>query len=379
MVKLGEGLWHCIHPVFLEDQLERSLDRLEFETLDVCLLHNPEYFLSYPPDPTTSPDEIRAEFYRRLEVAFTFLENEVNRGRIRAYGVSSNTVAAPPRLPHATSLTEMLAAARRAGGEHHHFRVLQMPLNLFESDGALAPSDAPDHRPVLEMAHDRQIAVLTNRPLNAFVEREMVRLADFVTVDGAIEATEELERLRGLEDRFATELAPDIQVPEGALEPERYFRWHGNLDFLVTQEIGLEQWSQMDHQVRSGVGRVTGALDRNLHGPLADRWRAWRDEYLQSLHLLLAEFRRRAISHAAQRSEAIRSAIDPVFPDARRGESLSRKALWTVASTPGVTSVLTGMRTTSYVEDAVAILDWPPLDVPEEVYGAVRAAPYLPK
>ena len=45
MVKYGEGIWHCLHPEFLEDQLARSRARLGVETLDVCLLHNPEYFL----------------------------------------------------------------------------------------------------------------------------------------------------------------------------------------------------------------------------------------------------------------------------------------------------------------------------------------------
>ena len=46
MVKYGEDIWHCIHPEFLADQLTQSLDRLGLATLDVCLLHNPEYFLS---------------------------------------------------------------------------------------------------------------------------------------------------------------------------------------------------------------------------------------------------------------------------------------------------------------------------------------------
>ena len=46
MVKYDEGIWHCIHPEFLADQLDASLDRLGLATLDVCLLHNPEYMLS---------------------------------------------------------------------------------------------------------------------------------------------------------------------------------------------------------------------------------------------------------------------------------------------------------------------------------------------
>ena len=46
MVEYADGLWHCIHPDWLADQLTRSLDRLGLETLDLLLLHNPEYFLA---------------------------------------------------------------------------------------------------------------------------------------------------------------------------------------------------------------------------------------------------------------------------------------------------------------------------------------------
>ena len=28
MVRYGDGLWHCLHPEFLADQLDRSLERL---------------------------------------------------------------------------------------------------------------------------------------------------------------------------------------------------------------------------------------------------------------------------------------------------------------------------------------------------------------
>jgi len=47
LVEYGEGLEHCIHPDFLRDQLNRSLERLNLETLDFYLLHNPEYYLEW--------------------------------------------------------------------------------------------------------------------------------------------------------------------------------------------------------------------------------------------------------------------------------------------------------------------------------------------
>ncbi|HZC82694.1 MAG TPA: aldo/keto reductase, partial [Nitrospiraceae bacterium] len=91
MVKYGEGIWHCIHPEYLADQLTLSLDRLGLATLDVCLLHNPEYFLSEATHHEGGDlAHSRDTFYRRIEQAFTYFESQVSAGRIQYYGVSSN-------------------------------------------------------------------------------------------------------------------------------------------------------------------------------------------------------------------------------------------------------------------------------------------------
>ena len=83
MVKYGEDIWHCLHPEFLDDQLTGSLDRLGLATLDVCLLHNPEYFLSDAKQrklivDASTLDELRTEFYRRLEQAFVYFEQQID-------------------------------------------------------------------------------------------------------------------------------------------------------------------------------------------------------------------------------------------------------------------------------------------------------------
>ena len=153
MVKYGDGLWHCIHPEFLADQLTLSLDRLGLATLDVCLLHNPEYFLSDAKNrkllvDASALDEWRTELYRRLQQAFAYFESQIDAGRLQWYGVSSNTSTAKPDDPEATSLSRMLdaaqAAARLAGKTHHGFRVLQLPMNLFESGALLTPNTGPE-------------------------------------------------------------------------------------------------------------------------------------------------------------------------------------------------------------------------------------------
>ena len=104
LVLYADGLEHCIHPEFLEDQLTRSLERLRLNCLDFYLLHNPEYYLSWASKTGFFLEEARREYYSRIGRAFEHLEQEVERGRISFYGISSNTFPSPATDPEFTSL-----------------------------------------------------------------------------------------------------------------------------------------------------------------------------------------------------------------------------------------------------------------------------------
>jgi aryl-alcohol dehydrogenase-like predicted oxidoreductase len=109
---------HCMAPAFLRDQLARSLRNLGVGTVDIFYLHNPETQLSsVPPD----------EFYRRTAAAFDALEELVREGQIRYYGAATWDGL---RKPGALSLTRMASLAERSGGSDHHFRFVQLPVNL---------------------------------------------------------------------------------------------------------------------------------------------------------------------------------------------------------------------------------------------------------
>ena len=179
MVKYTDGCWHCIHPQFLADQLERSLRRLQLEKMDVYLLHNPEYFFTEAAKrhKSGSLEALRDEFYDRIRRAFSYLEGEVRRGRIGFYGVSSNTFVVRGRDPEATSLERMWMIARQVAPEHH-FAVAQLPANLFESGAMLTRNCVTDTQTAMEFAQEHGLAVLVNRPLNAFYRNQLIRLAD---------------------------------------------------------------------------------------------------------------------------------------------------------------------------------------------------------
>jgi aryl-alcohol dehydrogenase-like predicted oxidoreductase len=65
LVVISDHLKHSIHPDFLKDQLTRSLARLQKESVDVFLLHNPEYFFQIE-------NASSEEFYQRIKKAFIY-------------------------------------------------------------------------------------------------------------------------------------------------------------------------------------------------------------------------------------------------------------------------------------------------------------------
>jgi uncharacterized protein len=376
MVKYADGVWHCIHPEFLRDQLARSRERLRVETLDACLLHNPEYYLTDAHERSHGTlEKRRQEFDRRIRDAFVFLEAEVAAGRIAAYGVSSNTCVRPASDPEFTSLTRMLELAREAGGTGHHFRVLQLPMNLFEAGAALERNTGLDlTRTVLEHAASEGVAVLVNRPLNAMVGEGMLRLADVEDPPAAADLDAQLAVLAGLEDEYRGEIASHLEASEGGVSPDQFFRWSADLKGASAHVQGIEHWDALESQrILPRLLQALQVLDQGLSGPLAESWQAWRARYLPELRAALGAIRHRAAVRSRARVNEVEEKLDPLLPEARRAETLSRKALWVVASTPGVSTVLNGARTPRYVDDALGVLRWPPLPDPIAVLERFRA------
>ena len=387
MVKYGEGLWHCLHPEFLEEQLILSLDRLGLATLDVCLLHNPEYFLSDAKNRNLSINaiqlkDLRQEFYRRLEQAFVYFESQVAAGRMQYYGVSSNTCTAKPDNPEATSLSRMLEAAQTAaqqsGQSQHHFRVLQLPMNLFEAGGLLTHNTGKDDsETVLSLAREKEIAVLVNRPLNAIPGKGggMIRLADPQAEISNTNFEAQQPKVAALEHDYKQVLGPNIPQPDKGASPLEYFNWGEELKRVRESIQNLEHWDQIESQtIGPHVNRVFQLLTQHFTGRKEEEkiWESWRDKYVPELVALLKVMRMEAAQKSAKTLSELRQVIDPLLPEDKREEPFSRKALWTVASTPGVTSVLSGMRHPVYVDDSLTILQWEPLQQPRPIFEALQ-------
>jgi aryl-alcohol dehydrogenase-like predicted oxidoreductase len=129
---------HCMTPRYLADQLDRSRRNLGVDCVDVFYLHNPETQLSEVP-----PEEFR----RRIGEAFTFLESAVAAGKIGAYGLATwNAFRDDPKSQGYLSLAAMEEIARDAGGAEHHFRFVQLPLNLAMPEALLRPNQMVERK-----------------------------------------------------------------------------------------------------------------------------------------------------------------------------------------------------------------------------------------
>lgn len=128
---------HCITPEYLRWSVEKSLENLGLETLDVVYLHNPEVQLGYI-DYT--------ELMQKIQRAFKEFEKLVDEGKICAYGVAAwNAFLYEDDHTEYISLKDIVDAAVSAGGENNHLKYIQSPYNLVKNEAFSYPNQmGPD-------------------------------------------------------------------------------------------------------------------------------------------------------------------------------------------------------------------------------------------
>lgn len=357
LVEYAEGLEHCIHPEFLDHQLTGSLGRLEMETLDAYLLHNPEYYLNWAWKAGVELEEARAEYYRRIELAFRHLEAEVERGRIRCYGISSNTFPSPSGALDHTSVTRVWEIAESIASDHH-FRVIQLPMNLLETEGMTEPNQ-PDDQSVITFARRRGLGVLVNRPLNAIADNQITRLAEFGQAPEGVDADDAaaaIEALVAEEERFRDEVAPLLELDDGqrkqlvelfsvgrALQGRwRHFGTYYNWDDVQTRYLVP--------RVQNGVNFLSGRT--GLPAAAA----SWLTSYVNVLNEAMQAVDAVYRAQAERKSRAVREQAAAADEEWAEAQTLSQMAVRALRSTAGVTTVLVGMRRREYVDDILAEL-----------------------
>ena len=142
---------HCMTPRYLENQIQRSLENLGVDSIDIFYIHNPETELS---------DVDRDEFIRRLRAAFEYLEGEVQSGRIRQYGLATwNGFRVPQSARDSLSIEAAFLCAHSLAADSHHFRYVQLPYNLAMPEAFMRPYQVIDGHPVTILEACRHLGI----------------------------------------------------------------------------------------------------------------------------------------------------------------------------------------------------------------------------
>lgn len=150
---------HSLHINSLQDELTKTLARLTVTRLDFFLIQQPEIEFG---------NNVSAEqIYLKLEKIFLWLEDEVSKGRISHYGISSAAFVLPSNHPKFLSLEEIIRVVHRSVGKKNHFSMIQVPFNLFESGFIVEKNQYDDSLSVSELAEKEGIACITYRPLRS--------------------------------------------------------------------------------------------------------------------------------------------------------------------------------------------------------------------
>ncbi len=226
VVEYSPECYHSIAPSFMRDQLKRSLERLELNKIDCYLLHNPEYYIYDAVKRNIPKEERLEELYKRIYKVFVALEQEVANETIGSYGISSNSFSkessADDFLPYEDLITLAKNAAIEAGNEKHSFTTIQLPINLLEQEGLHCA----------KWAKENGLRVLVNRPLNAYHEGLMFRLADYD------EPTDYYQNLNELLEVCDTELLePLFNLIEQMDANKHKFGWIGDYELFVNSQI----------------------------------------------------------------------------------------------------------------------------------------------
>lgn len=216
---------HVMSPKYLESQIDVSRANLGVETIDLYYVHNPE---------TQLGEVSREDFYRRLAAAFATLETAVARNKIRCYGTATwNAYRVSPESQDSVSLREVWRAAQEAGGKNHHFRAVQLPLNLAMPEAFAAGTQPLDGQrvPLLRVAHDLGLMVFASASLLQGqlsqglppeitrhlqgLETDAQRAIQFVrSTPGITSALVGMRQKEHVEENMATAAVPPLQFEE---------------------------------------------------------------------------------------------------------------------------------------------------------------------
>jgi len=378
VVEHSEGLWHCISPDFLEDQINRQLFRLDQVTfggyIDVYLLHNPEYYLQWAREKRIKT--AKDEYYSRIKKAFEFLEEKVKEGKIKAYGISSNTFPGKSTKDDFTSLEKVIKIANEVS-VRNNFKFAEMPFNLIESNALFEKNQCGGTKTVLQVAKENDIRVLINRPLNAITSKGIVRLADFPCNSfSEKDFLKQVSLVTMTEDDFLNEKLRKYDISEEDFKKLSSALVSGKMIGENWKDFGsIEHLNDViENHFVPRINFLYDFFDMNFSGEnnTPTEPREFFYKYIKEVYRLLNFVTNRYKEKANTRSRFLHSLIDEFAEDEFKKLSLSQKAVALLNSIDGVDCVLIGARKEKYVDDALGVLHEGKVENAIEIFSRIK-------
>ena len=352
VVKCSPDLWHCIQPDFLKDQISNSLKRLKLDKIDVYLLHNPEYFLTYSGIPI---EERRIkEYNKRIKIAFEYLETEVEKGRISYYGISCNTFGEDEDKNNFTSLEKVFELANLITPENR-FAVVQLPMNIFEKGAFKNLNQNNSAQSFLQFAFENKFGILVNRPLNAIKDNKIIRLADFEIKENRNkkEVNDLIEQVDKKETEIKMEYVKDVELPDSerkslneCLSLAEILK--NNMDKIQS----VNQFSEIKGYYL--IPRANYAIQNLIKINKEDeKLVSTLNDYAVNVNVLMDSVESLFAKEQNDKNKEIHNELNKYLKKDQTKLSLSQKSILMINSLQEVSSTLVGMRKKEYVDDVL--------------------------
>lgn len=372
VVEYSPGLWHCISPDFLDEQMSFQFERLNQSKgrgyIDVYLLHNPEYYMGWAFNLKDKPsgEEIRNIFYARIKKAFEFLEELSIKNIIRSYGISSNTFPAGQNKYDFVSLEKIISIAESISSSHH-FKYIQFPFNLIESGALFEKNQKGSSKTVIELAKKYKLSTIINRPLNAITNQGLIRLAEFEIKEIPEEDTEKLLTVCSLVE----EDLKDGMLQNLNLEEKTLVSLTSILDLAQKLKENFSNFGSIEHLKDIIENYFVPRIDYLLKmftevikdKEVSEKGIKYLEDIMKLLILTSNHYKRIANKRSGFISRIINENIDTKYFNL----SLAQKAINIIGSIKGVDIVLVGARKETYVKEILSLQNTHAFANPEKI------------
>ncbi len=168
-IKISENSYYSLNIDFIDHQFKKSLKRLNRNYIDCLLIHNPEHYFK-------AEGFTKDKLYDLIAITFRYLEDKVKEGKIRYYGISSNTLPFSVDMPTTLDITKIVGIASTISS-NHHFKIIQFPFNIKEQEALF--SEHSSKKSLFDWSKELGLITFANRPLNCKIPNGALRLASY--------------------------------------------------------------------------------------------------------------------------------------------------------------------------------------------------------